>query len=56
MNENINRFQDTYQELEEFDNRLVELGIPKTASAKHADKNDYDEQYKKRFERIIHNK
>lgn len=56
VNEEVDRFQESYQELEEFDERLVGLGIPKTASAKHADKNDYDEQYKKRFERIIHNK
>ncbi|WP_162011281.1 MerR family transcriptional regulator [Streptococcus sp. S784/96/1] len=56
VNDDVNRFVDTYQELEEFDERLVKLGIPKTASAKHADKNDYDEQYQKRFERIIKNK
>lgn len=56
VNDDVNRFVDTYQELEEFDERLVNLGIPKTASDKHADKNDYDEQYQKRFERIIKNK
>lgn len=56
VNDKIERFTDSYQELEEFDERLVKLGIPKTASAKHADKNDYDEQYQKRFERIIKNK
>ncbi|MGT2828871.1 MerR family transcriptional regulator [Streptococcus hillyeri] len=44
VNDKIERFTDSYQELEEFDERLVNIGIPKTASAKHADKIDYDEQ------------
>lgn len=55
VNNKIERFKDTYQELEEFDERLVKLGIPKQVSKRHEDTLNYDEQYKKRFERIMKN-
>ncbi|MGT2911274.1 MerR family transcriptional regulator [Streptococcus cameli] len=56
VNDEIDRYTDTYQELEEFDQALVALGVPKTSSEKDAEKNDLDPIYTKRFLRIIRNR
>lgn len=55
VNDEINRYQDSYQELEEFDKVLVSLGVPKTSSEEHVDKNKLDPIYTERFLRIIRN-
>lgn len=47
---------DTYIELEEFDQRLMELGISKESSAEGSQYNDLDPHYVERFLRIIENK
>lgn len=47
---------DSYIELEEFDQRLMDLGIPKESSTKGSQYNDLDSHYLKRFLRIIENK
>lgn len=47
---------DTYIELEEFDRRLMNLGIPKESSAEGSQYNDLDAHYLKRFLRIVENK
>ncbi len=53
-NEEIERYQEhTYLELEEFDQALVELGIPKKADKKGWENCDFDKEYVDRFLRII---
>ncbi|HFR3814306.1 TPA: MerR family transcriptional regulator [Streptococcus suis] len=47
---------DTYIELEEFDQRLMTLGIPKESSAEGSQYNDLDAHYLERFLRIVENK
>ena len=47
---------DTYIELEEFDQRLMELGISKESSAEGSQYNDLDPHYVERLLRIIENK
>lgn len=47
---------DTYIELEEFDQRLMNLGIPKESSAEGSQYNDLDVHYLERFLRIVENK
>ena len=47
---------DTYIELEEFDQRLMELGISKESSAEGSQYNDLDPHYVERFLRIIEHK
>lgn len=47
---------DTYIELEEFDRRLMNLGIPKESSAEGSQYNDLDAHYLERFLRIVENK
>ncbi len=57
VNESIERYQeDTYLELEEFDQKLVKLGIPKKADPKGYENCDYDQRYIDRFLRIIQSK
>lgn len=54
VNENIKRYtDDTYLELEEFDQKLVALGIPKKADETGWEDCDLDAQYVNRFRRII---
>ena len=52
-NSAIERFDDTYLELEEFDLALNEYNIPKMASSEGYEKCDYDRRYVDRFLRII---
>ncbi|MDG3133013.1 MerR family transcriptional regulator [Streptococcus suis] len=47
---------DTYIELEEFDQRLVELGIEKESSKEGSQYSDLDPHYIERFLRIVNNK
>ncbi|MFI3069156.1 MerR family transcriptional regulator [Streptococcus suis] len=47
---------DTYIELEEFDQRLMNLGIPKESSTEGSQYNDLDSHYLERFLRIVENK
>ena len=44
---------DTYLELEEFDQALMVLGIPKDASEEGYENCDFDQEYVERFLRII---
>lgn len=52
----IERYNDTYLELEEFDEKLMNLGIEKTSSNEFSEYCDYDQKYVDRFLRIINNK
>lgn len=53
-NEDIQRYNEhTYLELEEFDQALVGLGIPKEADKKGWKNCDFDQEYVNRFLRII---
>ena len=60
VNEEIERYyEDSYLELEEFDQALVKLGVPKTVdedTLKCAEKNTLDQEYRERFARMIHNR
>lgn len=47
---------DIYLELEEFDRRLMNLGIPKESSTEGSQYNELDSHYLKRFLRIVENK
>ncbi|HEM4055050.1 TPA: MerR family transcriptional regulator [Streptococcus suis] len=47
---------DTYIELEEFDRRLMNLGIPKESSTEGGQYNELDPHYLERFLRIVENK
>lgn len=47
---------DTYIELEEFDRRLMNMGIPKESSTEGSQYNELDLHYLKRFLRIVENK
>lgn len=54
VNEDVRRYEDeTYLELEDFDHRLVLLGIPKQSSEKGWESCDLDREYVERFRRII---
>ena len=53
VNSSIDRYQDTYLELEEFDQALGKLNIPKESSAAGADQCRLDKEYIHRFLRII---
>ncbi|MBQ4529314.1 MAG: MerR family transcriptional regulator [Lachnospiraceae bacterium] len=54
VNEEIERYQeDSYLELEEFDQKLFSLGIFKTASEEGYENCDLDQQFVERFLRII---
>ncbi len=53
-NEDIQRYEEhTYLELEEFDQALVGLGIPKEADKEGLENCDFDQEYVDRFLRII---
>jgi hypothetical protein len=52
VNEDIERYEDTYLELEEFDRALVKCGVEKTSSSKGYEKCDFDKEYVDRFLRI----
>lgn len=53
-NEDIERYEEhTYLELEEFDQALVKLGIPKEADKTGWENCDFDQEYIDRFLRII---
>lgn len=53
-NEDIQRYEEhTYLELEEFDQALVELGVPKEADKAGWENCDFDQEYVDRFLRII---
>ena len=53
-NGDIERYEEhTYLELEEFDQSLVKLGIPKEADKKGWENCDFDKEYVDRFLRII---
>lgn len=57
VNENIQRYvEHTYLELEEFDQDLVGLSIPKEAEKKGWENCDFDQEYVDRFLRIIEHK
>jgi hypothetical protein len=53
VNPDIERLQDTYIELEEFDLALMKYNIPKKSSAYGYKKCDFDKRYVDRFLRII---
>lgn len=54
INEKIKRYEEhSYLELEEFDQALVELGIPKEADKTGWENCDFDKEYVDRFLRII---
>lgn len=54
VNEDIEKYADeTYLELEDFDRKLVSLGIPKQSSEKGWEACDLDQEYVERFRRII---
>ncbi len=54
VNEQIERYEEhTYLELEEFDQALTALGIPKEADEKGWENCDFDKEYVDRFLRII---
>lgn len=55
VNEDIERYEDSYLELEEFDQALVRLDIPKNSDSKGYQNCDLDKQYIERFLRIIEN-
>lgn len=56
VNEKIDRYEeDTYLELEEFDQRLMQLGVDKESDETGYENCDFDKQYVDRFRRIIAN-
>lgn len=55
VNEDIPRYEDTYLELEEFDQALMKLGIPKEGDSTEKDNCVMDQCYIDRFVRIIEN-
>lgn len=54
-NEDIERYEDTYLELEEFDQKVMSYGVPKEGSEQYSDDCDMDKRYVDRFLRIVHN-
>ena len=57
VNEDIQKYEeDSYLELEEFDQALVDLGIPKEAEKNGWENCDLDQEYVDRFLRIIKTK
>lgn len=54
-NEDIERYEDSYLELEEFDKKVMSLGILKESSEKYSDDCDFDKRYVERFLRIVRN-
>lgn len=56
INEEIERYEDSYLELEEFDQRLMAYGIPKSGKKDGYESCYLDQVYVDRFVRIIENK
>lgn len=57
VNEDIERYNEhSYLELEEFDAKLMELGVTKESSDKNYNYCDFDKEYVDRFLKIINNK
>lgn len=57
VNEEIARYEEeTYLELEEFDQRLMQLGVNKESDETGYEDCDFDKQYVNRFRRIITNR
>lgn len=57
VNDDIEKYEnDTYLELEEFDQTLMKLGIPKEGNDKGYQNMDLDKVYVERFRRIISNR
>lgn len=57
VNEQITRYEEeTYLELEEFDQRLMQLGVDKESDETGYEDCDFDKQYVDRFRRIINNR
>lgn len=56
VNEKIERYEDSYLELEEFDQKLVSLDVPKSGNKDGWEACDLDEVYVDRFVRITENK
>ena len=56
VNPSVERYEDTYLELEEFDEALMKHMIPKEASSEGYDKCNFDKRYVDRFLRIIESK
>ena len=55
-NSEIERYEDSYLELEEFDAKLMDLNITKESDETNSEKCDLDQVYVDRFLRIIRNK
>lgn len=55
-NPDVERYDDSYLEFEEFDSALTELDIPKESSSAGYEHCDFDQMYIDRFLRIIDNK
>ena len=54
VNDEIRRYvDDTYLELEDFDQNLVQLGVSKSSSSEGYENCDLDKKYVDRFLRII---
>lgn len=56
INEEIERYEDSYLELEEFDQRLMVYGIPKTGKKDGYENCSFDQVYVDRFVRITENR
>ena len=56
VNSDIEKYEDSYLELEEFDNRLMNLNVTKISSSDNSEYCDLDKVYCDRFLRIINNK
>ncbi|MCH5268098.1 MAG: MerR family transcriptional regulator [Lachnospiraceae bacterium] len=54
-NDDIERYEDSYLELEEFDAKVMSYRVPKEGSTKYSDYCDMDSVYVERFLRIIRN-
>lgn len=56
VNDEIERYmEDTYLELEDFDQKLINLGVKKESSEENVEKNYLDKKYVDRFLRIVKN-
>lgn len=54
-NEEIEKYEDSYLELEEFDQALMKLGVPKEGSLENQENCTLDQRYVDRFGRIVEN-
>lgn len=55
VNEEIERYEETYMELEEFDAKVMSYGVAKEGSEQYAEDCDLDKRYVDCFLRIIRN-